>query len=290
MGELVDDAPRVYQETGGRQIDVPAQFELVDAQSCRFVLTGGYDPTKELVIDPDLAWATYLGGSGNDLGIGIAVDAAGNALVTGQTDSSDFAGAIPNSYHGGNDAFVAKVASDGSLAWTTYLGGSGNDLGIGIGVDGDGNALVTGDTGSSDFAGAIPNSYHGGDDAFVAKVTSGGSLAWATYVGGNDSDSVVAIAVDRAGNALMMGYTYSTDFRGANNLYHGGEDAFVAKVASDGSLAWATYLGGTGYEDFHGIAVDGAGNALMTGETDSTDFAGAIPNSYHGGGTPLWSR
>ena len=145
VGELVDDAPRVYQEIGGRQIDVPARFELVDAQSCRFVLTGDYDPSVELVIDPDLAWATYLGGSGDDRGLGIALDGAGNALVAGYTESLNFAGAN-NSYHGGGDPFVAKVSSGGSLAWATYLGGSGNDIGFEIAVDGDGNALVTGAT------------------------------------------------------------------------------------------------------------------------------------------------
>jgi hypothetical protein len=118
LGELVDDAPCVYQEIGGRQIDVPARFELVDAQSCRFVLTGDYDPTKELVIDPDLAWATFLGGSGGDSGQGIAVDGDGNALATGWTLSSDFAGAN-NSYHVSNDAFVAKIiVADTSTAPT----------------------------------------------------------------------------------------------------------------------------------------------------------------------------
>ena len=116
LGDLVDDAPYVYQEIGGRQIEVPARFELVDAQSCRFVLTGDYDPTKGLVIDPDLAWATYLGGSGDDYGNGIALDGAGNALVTGYTNSSDFA-AANNSFHGTSDAFVARLTPDGSLIW-----------------------------------------------------------------------------------------------------------------------------------------------------------------------------
>ena len=179
---------------------------------------------------------------------------------------------------------MAKVSSGGVLAWATYLGGSGSDSGSAIAVDGAGNALVTGYTSSSDFAGAN-NSYHGGSyDAFVAKVTSGGSLAWATYLGGSGDDYGYGIAVDGAGNALVTGHTYSSDFAGANNSFHGGtyDDAFVAKVTSGGSLAWATYLGGSNYDDGYGIAVDGAGNALVTGDTYSSDFAGAN-NSFHGG-------
>ena len=281
LGELVDDAPYCYQEIGGRQVEVPARFELVDAQSCRFVLTGGYDPTKELVIDPNLAWATYLGGSGLDTGFGIAVDGAGNALVTGSTQSTDFAGANNSHHVGVTDAFVAKVTSGGVLAWATYLGGSSLDIGQGIAVDGAGNALVTGYTASTDFAGAN-NSFHGVNDAFVAKVTGAGSLTWATYLGGSDLDRGFGIAVDGAGNALVTGWTYSLDFAGANNSYHGGQDAFVAEVTTGGSLAWATYLGGSSSDGGQGIAVDGAGNALVTGYTLSLDFAGAN-NSYHGG-------
>ena len=99
---------------------------------------------RELVIDPDLAWATYLGGSGDDYGYGIAVDAAGNALVTGYTYSTDFAGANNTLQRRHYDAFVAKVSPAGALAWATYLGGSGDDYGYGIAVDAAGNALVTG--------------------------------------------------------------------------------------------------------------------------------------------------
>ena len=243
---------------------------------------GGVDAfVAKVTSGGSLAWATNLGGSGSDGGYGIAVDGAGNALVTGFTNSSEFAG-INNSFHGGSyDAFVAKVSSGGVLAWATYLGGSGEDLGYGIAVDGAGNALVTGYTNSSDFAGAN-NSFHGGpEDAFVAKVIGGGVLAWATYLGGSSDEIGYGIAVDGAGNALVTGFTDSSDFAGASNSYHGGNDAFVAKVISGGSLAWATYLGGSDEDYGYGVAVDGGGNALVTGYTYSSDFAGAN-NSYHG--------
>jgi autotransporter-associated beta strand protein len=233
-GELVDDVPYIYQVIDGRQVAIAGQFELIDSHSYTFTLTDAYDAALELVIDPDLAWASYLGGSGDDAfgdyGYGISVDAAGNALVTGLTVSTNFAGAN-NAYKGGWDAFVAKVSSGGTLAWATYLGGSGTDYGWGIAVDAAGNALVTGGTFSTDFAGAN-NANHGDLDAFVAKVSSGGTLAWATYLGGSDYDYGWGIAVDAAGNALLTGYTYSTDFAGANNAYKGGWDAFVAKVSN----------------------------------------------------------
>jgi hypothetical protein len=291
-GSLTDDAPYIYQVVDGEQVAVAGRFGLVDGWTYSFEITGQYDPSLTLVIDPDLAWSTYLGGSGDDSDGDIAVDSSGNALVTGSTSSTNFSGAS-NAYKGGScDAFVAKVSSGGSLLWATYLGGSGNDYGSGIAVDSSGNALVTGQTSSTDFSGAS-NAFKGGTyDAFVAKVSSDGSLAWATYLGGSGWDYCYGIAVDSSGDALVTGGTGSTDFCGANNAYKGGThyDAFVAKVSSDGSPVWATYLGGSSSDEGCGIAVDSSGDALVTGDTLSTDFSGAN-NPYIGriqGHTYYW--
>jgi hypothetical protein len=342
LGALVDDAPYIYQVVEGQQVKVAGSFNLIDDDTYTFEISGAYDPNVELIIDPNLGWVAYLGGSSHDFGVDIVVDAAGSALVTGSTISTDFSGAN-NSYHGGafGDAFVAKINSSGVLLWATYLGGSSSDYGHGIAVDAAGNALVTGYTDSSDFAGAN-NSYHGGafdgGDAFVAKINSSGFLQWATYLGGSLGDYGNAITVDAAGSSLVTGYTSSNDFAGiinhdniflakidssgalhwvtffgsgstisgngivvdsagsvlvtgeissvfltgATNTRHGGLDAFVAKINSSGVLLWATYLGGSSSDYGDGIAVDAAGNALVTGYTDSSDFAGAN-NSYHGG-------
>lgn len=169
-----------------------------------------------------LIYSTYLGGSGDDGGLGIAVDASGNAYVTGWTSSSDFPtapGAFQTTYGGGQygEAFVAKLNAAGSaLVYSTYLGGSNQDYGSGITVDASGNAYVTGFTVSSDFPttpGALQLTYGGNCDAFVSKLNVSGSvLVYSTYLGGNDFDEGIGIAVDGLGNAYVAGLTDSSNF------------------------------------------------------------------------------
>jgi hypothetical protein len=281
--ELVDDAPCVYQVIDGRQIAVAARFELIDSRSYTFAVTGQYDVVRELVVDPDLAWASYLGGSGGDYGYGVSVDASGDSFVTGYSASANFAGANNNSAGGNTDAFVAKVSSQGTLLWATYLGGSADDYSYGIAVDQSGDAYITGNTNSPSFAGAN-NEYHGGAyDAFVAKISTAGSLGWATFLGGGGYDYGYGIAVDAAGDAFLAGQTTSTNFAAANNAYKGGTyDAFAAKVTAAGTIAWATYLGGSANDVGRGIAVDDAENVFVTGNTASTNFSGRN-NTFQGG-------
>ncbi len=234
-----------------------------------------------------LAYSTYLGGSSDDFGYGIAVDASGNAYVTGETGSTNFPTANPlQAANGGNDdAFVAKVNAAGSgLAYSTYLGGSNIDFGLGIAVDASGNASVTGSTSSANFPTANPlqAAYGGLGDAFVAKVNAAGSaLAYSTYLGGSNEDLGSAIAVDAPGNAYVTGYTVSTNFPTANPLqaaFAGFQDGFVAKVNAAGSaLVYSTYLGGSLLDGGWGIAVDASGNAYVTGETNSVNFPTANP-------------
>src|SRR5207302_1650717 len=123
-----------------------------------------------------------------------------------------------------------------------------DDLARGVAVDSSGNLLLTGSTNSDDFAG-VNNKYLGDlrlfTDAFVAKTSPTGSVLWSTYLGGSGGDDGLSIAVDAAGDVLVAGTTYSADFAGTNNAFHGGADVFVAKISSSGSLLWATYLGGS---------------------------------------------
>ena len=248
----------------------------------------------------DLLYSTFLGGSSYDGGYAIAVDGAGSAYVTGWTESSDFPatpGAFDRSHNGDLDAFVAKLNPAGSgLAYATFLGGNYHDYGRAIAVDGAGSAYVTGDTSATNFPttpGAFDTSYHGGRDAFVAKLNPAGSgLAYATFLGGSDGDRGDAIAVDGTGSVYVTGDTESSDFPatpGAFDRSHNGYvDAFVVKLNPAGSgLAYATFLGGRYYDFGYAIAVDGTGSAYVAGWTDSSDFPttpGAFDRSYHGSG------
>jgi hypothetical protein len=248
-----------------------------------------------------LVYSTYLGGSDffGETGSGIAVDpTTGDALVTGFTGSTDFPTANPlqPTNHGGGDAFVARLTADGSaLVYSTYLGGSEFDEAYGIAVDPTtGDALVTGRTYSTNFPTANPlqPTNHGDADAFVARLSADGSaLVYSTYLGGGSYDDGDGIAVDPiTGDALVTGYTSSTNFPTANPLQPtngGGGDAFVARLSADGSaLIYSTYLGGIGTDEGYGIAVDPTtGDALVTGFTGSTNFptANALQPNFGGG-------
>jgi uncharacterized repeat protein (TIGR02543 family) len=245
-----------------------------------------------------LLYCGYIGGSGNECGAGIAVDSYGNAYVTGPTSSTDFLMIVGpyRTYNGGSqDAFVAKVNSTGTaLLYCGYIGGSAYDSGEGIAVDGSGYAYVTGYTSSTSFPVTVGPAFSGGYDAFVAKVNPDGSgLDYCRYIGGSGNDFSYGIAVDGSGYAYVTGYTSSTNFPvkvGPHLTYNGGtSDAFVVKVSSDGTgLDYCGYIGGSGYEFGEGIAVDGDGNAYITGSTSSTQATFPVtvgPDLTYNGGT-----
>jgi Beta-propeller repeat/Dockerin type I domain len=228
-----------------------------------------------------LIYSTYLGGSGYEGADGIALDAAGCAYVTGYTVSTNFPTVNPYQTDpdaGLNDAFVTKFSSAGnSLIYSTYLGGSAHDHGLGIAVDDSECAYVTGYTPSTDFPSEDPYQTDQGDtDAFVTKLSStGNSLIYSTYLGGSGQDYGYAIALDDSECAYLTGYTLSTDFpsEGPYQTDQGSTDAFVTKLSSTGnSLIYSTYLGGSGQDIGYGIAVDALGRGHITGLTDSPDF------------------
>jgi len=293
-GEVRLRKPVVYQEQNGQRAVIPTRYVLKAERQVAFEVAA-YDATKPLIIDPVLAYSTYLGGrasafggNADDEGLGIAVDAAGNAYVTGRTLSTSFPttpGAFQVTFGGGFfDAFVTKLNGDGSaLVYSTYLGGSVDDRGNAIAVDAAGNAYVTGSTSSNNFpttSGAVqPTCGISGGDAFVSKLNeTGTTLVYSTCLGGSGGQFGNGIAVDVAGNAYVTGQTTSPNFPTTLGAFqpspHGGiAHAFVTKVNPTGTgLVYSTYLGGSGIDLGNGIAVDVAGNAYVTGFAGSTDF------------------
>jgi len=290
-GNVLLRKPVAYQKEDGAAQPVSARFVLEANNRVGFEL-GAYDHTRELVIDPSVSYAysTYLGGSLEDDGYGIAVDSGGNAYVTGRTDSVDFptvAGGYQMSNKGGFDVFVSKIAADGSsLLYSTYVGGSGDDSGNAIAVDTLGDAFIAGGTASSDFpvtAGvfqpALGASATG--NAFIFKLNPGGTaLTYSTYLGGTISDEALGIALDSSGNAYVAGKTTSNDFPVfpvADPLQpyvtNSASSGFVSKLNSAGTaLTFSTYIGGGSGDAADAIALDSAGNVYVAGETFSSNF------------------
>ena len=305
-GEMVQHQPVAYQTIRGLRHEVAASYKILDSHTVAFSI-GKHDRSQPLVIDPVLSYATFFGGNYGEVARAVALDSSGNIYIAGSTLSSVFSNGIPLShasafqtnFHGGTidgDAFVAKFDNAGSnLVYFTYLGGSDNESALGLTVDANGNAYVTGYTESADFptnnalyghiAGSkIPKLGYYPVDAFVTELNSGGSnLVYSTYLGGNAADIGNAIAVDNNGVAYVAGYTYSTNLPATatarqrklactNSLYINA-NAFVAEIAPGGTnLNYCSYLGGTNYDQATGIALDTAGNIYVTGFTASTNF------------------
>jgi hypothetical protein len=311
LGVTIDDTGHVLVTGFTASPDFPTSANALQPESGSLlnIVTGivtGSDAfvTKLAPSGTTLIYSTYLGGSGDDQGHGIAVDASGNVLLTGATNSTDFptVNALQSSFGGEGarqkgDAFVAKLDSTGTtLLYSTYLGGSEDDEGNAIAVDGKGNSYVTGYTNSDDFptANAFQPDFRGGStrgDAFVAKLNPDGTvLEYSTFLGGSRNDGGNGIAVDDAGNAYVTGFSASEDFPTVNPLQPTSRGAaFVAKLNPSGSaLLYATHLGGSGVDEGLGIAVDGLGHAYVTGVTESDDFPTVNPvQATFGGGSGL---
>ncbi len=307
-GGFVDDAPVAYQERDGVRLPVEVAFAPQPASAgdpgafqYGFRL-GGYDPALPLVIDPIvLVYCGYIGGTGDDSGEGIAVDASGNAYVVGYAASSE--ASFPEktgpdlTYAGGYDAFIAKVNVLGTgFVYCGYIGGTGGDRAYDVAVDGNGNAYVTGYTSSSSgfpvLNGPDP-SYNGGIDAFVTKVNAAGTgLVYSGFLGGTASDYGYGVAVDASGNAYITGYTQSTQTSfplkaTLDIIQNGGADAFVTKLNNSGALVYSGYVGGSGYDCGEDIAVNAAGEAYICGETSSNQLTfpeKGGPDVFYNGG------
>jgi hypothetical protein len=307
--------PVVYQDIAGIRKELSGSY-IFDGQS-RLVSfdLASFDSTRPVIIDPVLEYSTYLGGTGGDVGAGIAVDAQGSAYIVGETISIDFP-TTPGAIESGpryDDAFVLKLSPDGSaLEYATYLGGSDLDWAVGIGLDPSGNAYVTGKTFSADFpttSGAFQEACPSTGDGcwpgfvFVTKLNSTGTaLIYSSYLGGGLQALGAAgfsdpggIAVDAAGHAYVTGQAAASNFPTTPGAFQTGSsgsgDAFVTKFDIDGSsLVYSTYLGGSREDYGLGIAIDAEGNAFVTGYTGHpfgvNDFP-TTPGSFQSQGNTI---
>jgi hypothetical protein len=281
MAIVVDDAGNAYLTGRTESLNFPTANPLQANNA-------GFEDVFITKINPSgnaLVYSTYLGGEGVEFGNAIAVDPAGNTHICGTTYGGfPTVTAIQANRPGNDEAFVAKLSATGnSLLYSTYLGGSEDDYGYGIATDSSGNTYIVGETDSADFpitTNAFGKTYGGVGDGFITKINaSGNAFVYSNYLGGNLSDRTRSVAVDSNGNAHLVGSTSSSDFPVVNPLQsttdgkYDWADAFVSKVNPAGdALVYSTYLGGS-YEDYgDDIAVDAAGNAYLSGLSNSFDF------------------
>ncbi|MDD3464742.1 MAG: SBBP repeat-containing protein [Candidatus Cloacimonetes bacterium] len=264
LGIAVDGAGNAY---------VTGCFEGTATFGSHSLTTNGYYDifVAKLDVSGNWLWAVQAGGSSEDRGNGISVDGTGNTYVTGTFYGTATFGTRSIISSGNQDIFVAKLDPNGNWLWVVQAGGSSEDRGNGISVDGAGNTYVTGT-----FYGTATFSTHsitssGNQDIFVAKLDHSGTWLWVIQAGGIYGDSVYGIAMDDVGNAYVIGDFCSTAYFGTLPLTASGEDdIFAAKVSPDGNIIWAVKAGGTNSDAGHGIAVDGVGNAYVTGSFRGT--------------------
>jgi hypothetical protein len=279
--------PHVYQQAGGHRVEVAGGYNLLDQSHATFTLAS-YDRKQKLVIDPSVSFTDFLAGNSEDTATGIAVDSAGNSYVTGDTLSTNFP--VSNAFFplkpGNLDVFLAKLAPNGAILFSTYWGGIGTDTASGIAVDASG-IYVTGSTLSSDFPGSRNLPVNSAPDMFVTKFSiAGNTFIYSLARGGSSYDSGLSIAADAGNNAYITGYTYSSDFPTAgpwHTSYDGNVDAFVMKISPAGIITNSVFLGGNSTDIGYGISVDALSYPWITGETCSANFPSTLPNQAAAG-------
>lgn len=304
-GEFRWKKPVIFQSgPGGKRRLVQGRYRQAGDGSVGFEI-GAYDPARELIIDPEIQIASYLGGRNNDLGGRVAVDASGNIYIAGSTNDSLFpvtpgAFRTPPGPPDGNDVVISKFRPDGTgLVFSTYIGGQQSDLPSAIATDSEGNVYFAGATRSADYpttAGALqrqPGSNvlnaRNRSDCFVTKLNSAGNaLVYSTLLGGRDIDACTYLVVDAGGNAYVTGTTSSSNFPTTEGTLQpliragfGEFDAFAAKINPAGSaLLYGTFFGGSGNDVASGIAIDAAGNAYIAGTTNSNANFPVTPGAF----------
>ena len=255
IGTITMEKPFAYQENKKRIVD--CRFFITKENSIGFETINGYDYNLPLIIDPGLAYSSFIGGDQYDSCVGIKADLSGNFYVAGYTNSSQIFGAAKSADLGSQCVFVVKSDALGHILYTALIGGSGTDTAFDIDVDPQGNTYITGSTDSPDFptvSGAYQSTYQGQKSVFLIKLNqSGTSVLYGTYLSGTDGISEgYSIALDSSSHAVIAGYTTATDFPVKNAFQpalKGQQDAFIAKLNPEGlgtaDLIFGTYAGGT---------------------------------------------
>ncbi|MBL7893022.1 MAG: SBBP repeat-containing protein, partial [Bacteroidia bacterium] len=287
MGDIaLDAAGNIYGTTyNDANFPITAGVYQPARNGARDAIVFKLNPTGTTLI-----YSTNLGGSNSELGYSIAVTAANEVIVAGNTDSPNFpvtGGVVQSAFGGGfSDVFVSKLNAAGSaLIYSTYLGGSDNDdlnwMGDALAINAAGEAFVTGFTASANFpvkAGSFDTGYNGVRDGFVTRLNpTGTALVYSTFLGGSDYDNGSGIAIDAAGAAYITGSTSSTNFPTTagsfDNSYNGAQDGYVTKLNATGNaLVYSTYIGGFSFDEFFSIAINPANEAFVVGGTQSANF------------------
>ncbi len=280
MGTLRQHAPVMYQERDTSCSRVPGSFVLFGTDTVAFDV-GDYDRDRPLVIDPTIAYSTYLGGAnGSEVFEDIGVGLDGSTYIGGATESATFPldGALQG-FGGVYDMYLTRLSPSGSeLVFSTYIGGAMSDFLMGCAIESDGGVAIAGTTQSDDFptANAFQPALAGSRSGIVARINpEGNAFVFSTYLGGTQGDVCNDVAVGPNGDVYTAGVALSSDFPTSNPLdatLSGGQDGFVARFDATGSLLASTYIGGSFHENFYRIAVDPAGAVYVAGNSDSTDY------------------
>jgi hypothetical protein len=287
-GSMTESRPIAWQEVNGQKRSVTVNYRLYADNQVGFTVED-YLSGKTLVIDPSIIWSTFLGGSKADACNSITVDGSGNIYVAG-TSGGSWTGVPVHPFGGGsNDAFVAKLGSDGARVWYTYLGGNLFDWGNGLALDGSGNIYITG-TSMASWGETIKLPYTHGFDAFVAKLNNNGVLQWNTFLGSNSDDEGRGIAVDASGNVYVTGYSCSSWGTGPVNEYGTGgySNAFVAKLDTNGALIWHTFQGDNADATGYAIALGNSNNIYVVG-AGAGNWGDNIVHSYSGSSIDIFA-
>lgn len=297
---LVEHAPIAWQEQDGQRFNVPVQYTITQNGEMGFEFPDGYDTSLPLIIDPTLTYSTYLGDIGTDVGTAITTDSSGNVYVTGYSWCGDFplVDPIQQGGAGGSEIIISKISADGStLLYSTCIGGTGDDQGISIKLDGQNRIVVAGVTNSTDFPIVSGIGTYGGgtctsgapcqDSVILVLDGTGSTVDYSSYLGGDGREEVGGIAIDSNNNIIIVGSSTSTNYPTVNaydSTFGGGTctsswpcyDVTVTKIDPDlsgsNAILYSTYLGGDKRDKAYGLVLDSSNIVSLVGYSDSDGY------------------